>query len=40
MGYGNFYRGIYRDYYGDPVLHSLLSTREFRGYPESPIPLN
>ena len=30
MGYGDYYLGIYRDYYRDPFPPSLLSTRELR----------
>ena len=28
MNRGDYYWGLYRDYYRDPFLHSLLSTRE------------
>ena len=28
MGYGDYYWGLYRDYYRDPFPHSLLSARE------------
>ena len=28
MGYGDYYRELYRHYYWDPFPHSLLSTRE------------
>ena len=28
MGYGDYYWGLYRDYYGDPFPHSLLRTRQ------------
>ena len=28
MNYGDYYWGLYRDYYRDPFPHSLLSTRE------------
>ena len=31
MDYRDYYSGSYRDYYRDPFLHSLLSTREFCG---------
>ena len=29
MDYGDYYWGLYRDYYRDPFPHSLLSTRQF-----------
>ena len=32
-GYGDDYWGLYRDYYRDPFLHSLLRTKEFRDEP-------
>ena len=28
MDYGDYYWGLYRDYYRDPFPHCLLSTRE------------
>ena len=28
MDYGDYHRGLYRDYYRDPFHHSLLSTRQ------------
>ena len=28
MDYGDYYWGLYRDYYRDPFPHSLLSTRQ------------
>ena len=28
MDYGDYYRGLYRDYYTDPFPHSLLRTRQ------------
>ena len=28
MDYGDYYSGLYRDYYRDPFPHSLLSTRQ------------
>ena len=28
MGYGDYYWGLYRDYYRDQFPHSLLSTRQ------------
>ena len=28
MGYGDYYWGLYRDYFKDPFPHSLLSTRQ------------
>ena len=31
MDYGDYYWGLYRDYYRDPFPHSLLSTREDLG---------
>ena len=31
MDYGDYYWGLYRDYYRDPFPHSLLSTRKLRG---------
>ena len=31
MGYGDDYWGVERDYYRDPLPHSLLSTRESVG---------
>ena len=27
---GNYYNGLYRDYYKDPLLHSALTKGEFR----------
>ena len=30
MGYGDYYWGLYRDYYRDPFPHSPLSTRQLR----------
>ena len=30
MGYGDYYWGLYRDYYKDPFPHSLLRTRQIR----------
>ena len=32
MDYGDYYWGLYRDYYRDPFPHSLLSTRQFGGF--------
>ena len=29
MDFGDYYWVLYRDYYGDPFPHSLLSTRQF-----------
>ena len=29
MDHKDYYWGLYRDYYMDPFLHSLLSTREW-----------
>ena len=29
MDYGDYYWGLYRDYYRGPFPHSLLSTRQF-----------
>ena len=31
MDYGDYYWGLYRDYYTDPFPHSLLSTRQSTG---------
>ena len=28
MDYGDYFGGLYRDYYRDPFPHSLLSTRQ------------
>ena len=35
MDYGDYYGGLYRDYYRDPLPHSLLSTKEFLGSPSA-----
>ena len=32
MDYGNYYWGVYRDYYRDPAAHSLLRTRQKTRY--------
>ena len=32
MGYGDYYWGLHRDYYRDPLPHSLPSTRQSSGY--------
>ena len=32
MDYGDYYWGLYRDYYRDPFPHSLLGTREKSEY--------
>ena len=36
MDYGDYYWGFYRDYYGDPFPHSLLSTRKLMVNVEQP----
>ena len=38
MGYGDYCRGLYRDYYRDPFPHSLLRTRQISA-PQIPLIL-
>ena len=39
MDYGDYYSVLYKNYYGDPFPHSLLSTRQLFASVRAPVEL-